>query len=248
MDKLKQAVSNQVFEGIRDQILNETLKPDDSLPSERQLVDIYQVNRGAVREALQRLQQLGLIETLRGGGSKVLNYQHNAGLELLVHLVSSGEGVNTQVARSLIEMRTALGVDATRLAVGRMTPEFATKLRQQYSLITNCLSSKKPVAEQALKLWLLIIRASQNIGYQLAYNTLEKAYSTFDNQLEPLLQSSINIGEYNRLVCALENKRESEAIQAAQAILDKDARALYNLLDVYESILAQQKAAQLESA
>ena len=28
------------------------------------------------------------------GGSKVLNYQHSAGLELLVHLVSSGEGVN----------------------------------------------------------------------------------------------------------------------------------------------------------
>ena len=47
------------------------LKPGDVLPSERELMSRYQVGRPAIREAMQSLQQAGLIEIRHGGRPRV---------------------------------------------------------------------------------------------------------------------------------------------------------------------------------
>ena len=44
----------------------------DKLPTEKELTERYQVSRQTVRQALERLVELGLIEKRQGSGSRVL--------------------------------------------------------------------------------------------------------------------------------------------------------------------------------
>jgi DNA-binding transcriptional MocR family regulator len=53
----KTSISEQVFVQLRERILKKVLPVGADLPSERELSETLGVNRGAVREAIKRLQQ-----------------------------------------------------------------------------------------------------------------------------------------------------------------------------------------------
>lgn len=65
----------QLFKQIERDILGEKYQFGDFLPSEHQLMEIYQVSRDTVRKALALLQEEGLIEKVRGQGSKVVKQE-----------------------------------------------------------------------------------------------------------------------------------------------------------------------------
>ncbi|MDE6656598.1 MAG: FadR family transcriptional regulator, partial [Anaeroplasmataceae bacterium] len=65
------SVSEQIFEQIKEKIISGEFKPGDKLPSENEFCKIYGVSRIAVRQALNTLLTLGLIETKFGEGSFV---------------------------------------------------------------------------------------------------------------------------------------------------------------------------------
>jgi DNA-binding FadR family transcriptional regulator len=82
----RSSVSDHVFGQVRDAILAGVYPPDSSLPSERDLAAVFEVNRHAVREALRRLQQLGLVRVAQGGATRVLDWRRHAGLDLAMAL------------------------------------------------------------------------------------------------------------------------------------------------------------------
>ncbi len=65
-------MSEAIFEQIRDKILSGELKPNDRLPSERVLIDIFQRSRPTIREALRMLERSGLIMTIPGSGGSIV--------------------------------------------------------------------------------------------------------------------------------------------------------------------------------
>ena len=105
----KQALSEKVFTQIRDQILLGHLKPGDKLPSERKLCTTFGVNRGAIREAIKRLEQLQIIQVQHGGGTTILDYRSSGSIELLPSLLVLGQKPNPAVLSSILELRLALG-------------------------------------------------------------------------------------------------------------------------------------------
>lgn len=109
------AKQNRVFQDVVDQIeeaiLSGQLQPGDTLPSERDLKDMFQTSRGTLREALRVLEQKGLIEIKLGvGGGSVVKAapleQVCNGLDLLIrfqkislrHLSEFREDVESSVA------------------------------------------------------------------------------------------------------------------------------------------------------
>ena len=75
---LKQARKVTIVESIVEQLVEQiqsgTLNPGDKLPSERQLVDMLGVGRSSVREAVQGMVMMGLVEVRSGQGSYI---KHN---------------------------------------------------------------------------------------------------------------------------------------------------------------------------
>ena len=66
-------VFQNVVTQIEEAILDGRLKTGDTLPSERQLKELFSISRGTLREALRVLEQKGLIEIKPGvgGGSEM---------------------------------------------------------------------------------------------------------------------------------------------------------------------------------
>ena len=63
------------------------------LPSERRLAEVLGVSRPAVREALQRMTQTGLVEVRHGGATTGRDFSRSAGLDLLPRLLVRRGGV-----------------------------------------------------------------------------------------------------------------------------------------------------------
>ena len=104
--------SETVHAALRGAILDGTLAPGDPLPSERVLAAEHGVNRHAVREAVKRLQQAGLIHVTHGGATRVLDWRTHGGLELLTDLPG-------RLLRDVTEMRATIGADAAALCAER---------------------------------------------------------------------------------------------------------------------------------
>jgi GntR family transcriptional regulator, sialic acid-inducible nan operon repressor len=68
---VRRKLSDQVLEKLNAMIRTGELKPGDTMPSERTLMERFRVGRPAVREALQALQNSGLITITHGERSRV---------------------------------------------------------------------------------------------------------------------------------------------------------------------------------
>ncbi len=67
----RRKLSDEVFERLLELIRGPDYGPGDLLPSERELMRAYKVGRPAIREAMQSLQHMGLIEIRHGGRPRV---------------------------------------------------------------------------------------------------------------------------------------------------------------------------------
>src|SRR5689334_22748078 len=72
----KVTVVESIVEQIVRQIQVGRLKPGDKLPSERQLIEMLNVGRSSIREALQGLAAIGVVESRAGQGSFISNNIH----------------------------------------------------------------------------------------------------------------------------------------------------------------------------
>ena len=66
----------QIYQILKEQILEEKYLVGDFLPSENDLKEHYQVSRDTIRKALKLLQEEGFIETVQGMGSQVSRQAH----------------------------------------------------------------------------------------------------------------------------------------------------------------------------
>ncbi|MDP6443062.1 MAG: FadR/GntR family transcriptional regulator [Pirellulaceae bacterium] len=123
-----------VVERIRGVIETGELKSGDRLPGELQLTDGMNVSRSVVREAISRLQSIGLVTVLRGrrGGTfvgdpnTVLNY---------ARVVRSAVSICDRDARQLAEFRAALEIFSARRAAELATDADVEKLTSLCELI-----------------------------------------------------------------------------------------------------------------
>jgi GntR family transcriptional repressor for pyruvate dehydrogenase complex len=158
---------------LRGRILDGDYGPDAALPSERALSEELGASRHAVREALKRLQQAGLISITQGGSTRVRDWRRHGGLDLMLALGAEGdpppEGLG--LVRSLFEMRASVGADAARLAALRADAAARAEIEARAAALaaTDDLAARTAIYDV---LWDRIIDASDNLAYRLALNTL----------------------------------------------------------------------------
>ncbi|UTI63820.1 GntR family transcriptional regulator [Paraconexibacter antarcticus] len=171
-------VSTVVYDALRADILSGRVRPGDGIPSERTLSERFEVNRHAVREAVKRLQQAGLVQVSHGGATRVLDWRRTGGLELLVDLPPEDVGV----ARAAYELRACIAADVAARAAARATDEDRASLAARAAAFAaareHCVATDGPVSpgpallDAYRELWDVLVDATGNIAYRLAYNSL----------------------------------------------------------------------------
>lgn len=92
------------------------LQPGDKLPSERALSESLPAGRSSIREALRALELLGLIETRKGEGTFLRNFEgHN-----LVELISTFILQNEKAKSDVLETKNYIQLNALDIAMGKI--------------------------------------------------------------------------------------------------------------------------------
>src|SRR4051794_30655404 len=166
-------VSGQIHARLRADILGGRYEAGDALPSERRLSEELETSRHAVREALKRLQQAGLVSISQGGATRVRDWRHHGGLDLLLALGSEGDAPPEELGlvRAMFEIRASVGADAPRLAARRAAAALRAELQARAAALA---ATGDAVARTAIYdvIWDRIIDGAGNVAYRLALNTL----------------------------------------------------------------------------
>lgn len=215
-----QPLPDAVYSALSAQILRGELQPGDALPSERLLAEDYRVNRHAIREAMKRLQQAGLVRVSHGGATRVLDWRATGGLDLLTQLGDSG-GLGPELVRSALEMRLSIGTDAARRCAQRAP---ATLVEQLRALVTDEPGSDGSAADAYEQLWALIVFGADNLAYRLALNSLLAASAPFD--LRGLsLPEARDHAALTSLVESIASGDSDTAESTARDLLERTARS-----------------------
>ncbi|MCK1981749.1 GntR family transcriptional regulator [Peribacillus simplex] len=102
----------------------DSLLPGDKIPSERELSDRFNVGRSSVREALRALELLGLIETRRGEGTFIRDFQEHK----LVELLGTFFLQDKKVQEDLSETKRLIEIDCLRIVAFFATAEDIKRL------------------------------------------------------------------------------------------------------------------------
>jgi DNA-binding FadR family transcriptional regulator len=225
----RHSVADQLFDQLLDGILSGTLAPDSQLPAERDLAAQAGVNRQAVREALQRLRQMDLVEIVHGGGVRVRDWQSSAGLALLpVLLVREGQAIDPRVARSIMELRATIGADAARWcaerAPGGTGPELVAMVDEMDAIESDPLRW----GTRGFEFWEAIVVGADNVAYRLAFNTLRAAAAAVAPMLPAVLGAEWQVREGYRAVAQAIAAGDGDAAEAAARELLRHGVAAVN--------------------
>lgn len=207
---------------LRAAILDGSYAPDAALPSERVLSDELGASRHAVREALKRLQQAGLISISQGGSTRVRDWRRHGGLDLMLALGAEGglppEGLG--LMRSLFEMRASIGADAARLAALRADDAARAEVEARAAALaaTDDLAARTAIYDV---LWDRVIDAADNLAYRLALNTLVAGQSVLPLDASTVGAEIVDGPAVLTLARAIANGDPDTAHAAARELLQR---------------------------
>ncbi|HEX6303695.1 MAG TPA: FCD domain-containing protein [Anaerolineales bacterium] len=99
-------VVEDIIETFKHSMIQGDLQPGQRLPSEAELVEQFGVGRGTLREAMKKLEALGVVNILRGDGTYIVDKPSAALLSPLEFalMLEARMGVDLYELRSLIEV------------------------------------------------------------------------------------------------------------------------------------------------
>jgi GntR family transcriptional regulator, transcriptional repressor for pyruvate dehydrogenase complex len=232
----KKSLADAVFEQLRDRIVTGQMEPGSKLPAERALSEQLGVNRGAVREALKRLEQARLISIRQGGSTRVLDFRQTAGTDLLAALLVTSEGgIDTRVARSVMEMRSALAADIARLCARRGGQEIDARLAELVEKMEESARDLPALQQLALEFWSTLVDGSDNVAYRLSINSLVETYKKIQGLLlGPLADELGDLDAYTAIADAVARGDEEDAEFYARDLVRLGERRITELMNALE--------------
>jgi DNA-binding FadR family transcriptional regulator len=155
-----QRVADRVAEEVLRLIASGALVPGERLPGERELALRMGVSRVSVRAALQQLKAQGLVNSVQGGGTRVLSSAVELDPPLTELLRRDRKNLH-----DLAEIRAILEVWAARRAAESARPEDIARLDALLVAMNDAQRAHRYKAEDDVRLHLAIAQASHSAVY-----------------------------------------------------------------------------------
>ncbi|MHB1808683.1 MAG: FadR/GntR family transcriptional regulator [Solirubrobacteraceae bacterium] len=215
------SLPDKVFEQLLSEIVTGRFFPGQPLPSERELTSVLGVNRHVVREAVKRLEQLGLLSVNQGGRTKVLNFRRTAGLDLLAVIAEHAHAIEPQpeLFAATLEMRAGIGVDLVSLCAQRAERSVREDLVQIAAELA-AVGGGAAILPLDERFWQRVLDGAGNLAYQLAFNSLIRAVHAIRDVSLPWLEHELlRSGHRRPLAAAIAAADAPAAEKAARAAL-----------------------------
>ncbi|MEX0836103.1 MAG: GntR family transcriptional regulator [Nitriliruptor sp.] len=226
----RRSVPDAVFDQLATDILGGELAPGSELPAERRLAEVLGVSRPAVREALQRLAQAGLIDVRQGDSTTVRDFRRSAGPELLPRLLVRDGAPDLGVVRAILETRFTLAPDVARRCAIRRDAAVLGRLEELVGQLEDATTGERQLTVHTL--WSTIVDGGGNVVERLLFNALEAAYLPAIDVLASVMSAEIDdVDGYRALVEAIADRDAARAGALARRITGAGTQAALTALD-----------------
>ncbi len=217
-------VSDQVFRLLAEDVLCDRYVPGEKLPTQRQLAADFGVNMASVREAVKRLEQLGLVEVRHGDAMRVCDWRADGGLDVVAHVLFRAGGLDLPTLEALLETRRLMLREAARLAAERR--ESADRL---VDLADSMAAAGSTEEAQAIDFAFFteLVDAAQNVVFVLILNSIRRLYFDRAEVFQPLVADRDELVPlYRRAADAVESRDADAAAAAVEALTAAQEKAL----------------------
>jgi len=207
----KQNVVNDVFEQLRQKLIDGNWAPGSRLPSEQELCTMLNVSRVSVRSAVQRLRDLGVVITRQGSGSYISEdftpQTLNNRLRPVMNL-SKEEFHDMMVFRQTVEFK------CMELAVIHATTEDILSLEHALNRMLVNKNDYKKYSEADFDFHLAIAKASQNKVFYNVMLSIKDSYYYYLEELNRALGITLeSVDTHIKVYLAMKNRDASTAVQ-----------------------------------
>ena len=158
----RRKLSDEVLERLLQLFESGELRPDDEMPSERELMERFQVGRPAVREALQSLERMGLIMIRHGGRAKVIKPTEDGIFDQIDFSARQLLAISDQNVEFLQEARQVLETGIARLAVKKASPAEIDKLKEHLDSMRRNMDQPDKFLKADQEFHLTLARMTRN--------------------------------------------------------------------------------------
>jgi GntR family transcriptional regulator, transcriptional repressor for pyruvate dehydrogenase complex len=211
----RDTLTKQATETLRRFILTEDLKPDEQLPSERELSESLSVSRNIVREALSVLVAEGLIVKQPGRGIFVTDFDRAK----VAPQIAVSFDYNGRSPAALSEARAAVELGAISLITRRISDAEIQQLAAINRSLEENLRLRRSTIKDDIEFHTLLLQSTHNpvlielIPLLVEYFRLAVLYrpSAIFHNPERV------IAEHDKIIAALQAR---DAVAARQALID----------------------------
>jgi GntR family transcriptional repressor for pyruvate dehydrogenase complex len=168
-------VSDRVFATLLEALLSGRYGPGEKLPTQRALAADLGVTMSSVREALKRLEQMGLVDVRHGSAMRVRAWREHGGLDVLTHLLFRGGALDGGVLAAILEARALMLRELAALAAERRSEAQARRLHE---LAERFVETNHPhdAARVDFAFFTEVAQAAGNLVFELILNAIRDLY------------------------------------------------------------------------
>lgn len=172
---MTQRKHEEIADSLTHDILVGQYRCGERLPSERDLATRFEANRGAVREAMKKLEQLGLA-VIAPGGARVAPL-HEASLDVIGHMLALGDVPDRQLVDQVLQVMGSLATLAAESAVNRASDAELAAIRARLRPLMTIAADRQTHANARFELMTAIMEASGNLVCRLISRSLLEQFA-----------------------------------------------------------------------
>jgi DNA-binding FadR family transcriptional regulator len=224
-------VASRVFGRLCEDVLSGRYEPGEKLPTQRALAAELDVNMASVREAVKRLEQLGLVEVRHGDAMRVTDWRASGGLDVIAHVLFAAGGLDRDILAHLMEARRLMLAESARLAAERRDDGQARRLT---ALAARIAEAPDAQAAQALDFAFFaeLVDAAGNVVLVLVMNSIRRIYFARGELFEAVVADRAALSPlYARAARAVDRRQPGAAARAVAELALAQERALMESLE-----------------
>ncbi|KKK39912.1 transcriptional regulator [Mesobacillus campisalis] len=200
-------VSTMVTEYLLEQIKLENYQIGDKLPSERELMQILNVGRSSLREALNTLVDMDVVEKRMGIGVFVKKTDFTNLVDSYVLSVL----LDTEISGDLLEFRLMLEVESAGLAALKATDQELKVMEQAITKHILAIEQEKPTIEADELFHKSIVLATRNSVFIRVYHFLADLLHSFKQDLLKVENKEKSLQYHQEIYQAIKTRNKLQA-------------------------------------
>lgn len=207
--------SEEIYEQIRQLIIEGAILPGQRLPSERKMMEQMQRSRATIREALRLLEREGYIRTQPGSSGAIVQKPN---VDNAVQSLESIMQIQQLNMDNILEFRRMVESDGAALAAARRSRKDIEQMDRILKQAKDAIGDKDRFIELDLEFHLAVAEATNNVMYvimlQVCRNMIgESLRDLLDKGTEEEVSTRYNriLAVHERIYCAIVNGLDQDA-------------------------------------